>query len=142
MSIHIPLSLLETIQSAFTGEAKRLCRDAAKILKVSEKELLHKILPNGSKIKLVDDNSAPITCPAIIKEGILTRCRSPCILGTGRCLHHQTAVIPITDSLTPLTRLEGMSMWCNEETGDVYESTGTIIGKYKDNTIKVFVLED
>jgi len=142
MSIQIPLSLLETIQSAFTGEAKRLCRDAAKILKVSEKDLLHKILPSGSKIKLVDDNSAPITCPALIKMGILTRCRSPCLLGTGRCLHHQTAVVPVTEGLIPLTRLEGMPRWCNEETGDVYESSGEIIGKYKDGILKVFVLEE
>lgn len=149
MSVTLPQSLLETLQSAFQGEAKRLCRDAAKLLRVPEKEIYEKIFPPGSKVKLavVDDSSVPLTCPAFLHEGtLLRRCRHPCLLGTGRCLQHQTTHIPsIPESIQQLTRLEPIEgqppLWCNEATGDILDQEGAYVGKLKDGSLYLFTLD-
>ncbi len=148
MSVQLPTSLLETIQSAFQGEAKRICRDAAKLLRVPEKEVYEKVFPAGSKVKvqLVGDSS-PMSCPAFLHEGkLLRRCRGPCLLGTERCVQHQTTVIPsVPDRVQSLTRIEPGEdrppLWCNEETGDVYTRTGDLAGHMKDGRLSLFVLD-
>jgi hypothetical protein len=151
MSVQIPQPLFESLQAAFLGEAKRICRDAAKILKVDEKELLQKVFPQSAKVKLqiVDTEEAPVCCQAFLQEdALLKRCRHPSLLGTGRCIYHQTATIPdIPATVTPLVRLERLEkgdcpLWCFEETGEVYDSTGAVIGEYRDETLILYVLED
>lgn len=151
MNVQIPQQLLESLQASFMGEAKRICRDAAKLLKVNEKELLQKVLPSASKIKLqvVDTNEAPTQCPALIQEeSILRRCRMPTLLGTGRCMCHQTAKLPqLPEDCIQLVRMERLAvnddaLWCNEATGEVYDSSGAIVGLYKDSELRIFVLED
>jgi hypothetical protein len=151
MNIQIPQQLLESLQSSFLGEAKKICRDAAKILKVPEKELIQKVLPSGSRVKLqvVDTNDAPTQCPVFLQEDcILRRCRQPTLLGTGRCVCHQTAKIPdVPEDVLQLTRLERMKqgdspLWCNEATGEVLDSSGTIVGEYKDSELTIYILDE
>lgn len=151
MNVQIPQQLLESLQASFLGEAKRICRDAAKILKVPEKELIQKVLPQGSRVKLqvVDTNEAPTQCPAFVQEEmILRRCRLPALLGTGRCVCHQTAKIPaIPEDVLQLTRLERYTaedspLWCNEATGEVIDSSGVVVGLYKNSELTLFVIED
>ena len=149
MAVTFPASLLQTLQSAFHGEAKRLCRDAAKILRVPEKELTVKVLgkyTSNSIFKIVDDNDTPTTCPILIKQGsIFERCRCPCILGTGRCLSHQTANQPpdVSNHLVRLTRLEQHPdleepLWCREETNELYDRSGAVIGEREDDCIVLY----
>lgn len=149
MSVTFPASLLQTLQNAFHGEAKRLCRDAAKILRVPEKELTTKVLGkynSNSIFKIVDDNDAPTTCPILIKQGsIFERCRCPCVLGTGRCLSHQTSNPPpdVSNHLVRLTRLEQHPdlqepLWCREETNELYDRSGAVIGEREDDCIVVY----
>lgn len=151
MSVQISQHLLESLQSVFLGEAKRLCRDAASILKVPEKELLQKVLPQSSKVKLsvLDDKDAPTSCPALLhQDNLLRRCRCPSLLGTGRCIHHQTVSIPeLPDSVKQLTRLERLAkdddpLWCDETTGEVYDSSGAVVGEYRDETLYLYVCEE
>jgi hypothetical protein len=151
MSVVFPASLLQTLQTTFHAEAKRLCRDAAKILRVPEKELTSKVLGKYTSnciFKILDDNDAPTTCPIIIKQGpIFERCRCPCVLGTGRCLSHQTAANPpdVTNHLVRLTRLEPHpdlceTLWCREETNEVYDQSGAVIGEREDECIVLYTL--
>jgi hypothetical protein len=151
MNVQIPQQLLESLQASFLGEAKRICRDAAKILKVNEKEMLQKVLPQANRVKLlvVDTNEAPTQCPALIQEeSILRRCRMPTLLGTGRCLCHQTVTIPnIPEECIQLVRMERMEqnddpLWCNEATGEVYDSSGAIVGLYKNSELHLYVLHE
>lgn len=151
MNIQIPKPLFDTLTAAFRGEAKRLCRDAARILNQPEKELFEKVFPPGSALKLhiFDTEEAPIQCPAfILEKNLLRRCRAPTILGTGRCACHQTAKIPeIPEHVQQLTRLERVAaadtpLWCNEDTGEVYDSSGAIVGLYKNERLTLYVLED
>lgn len=151
MSVQIPKLLWDTLQTAFQMEAKRICRDAARLLGANEKELIQKVMPPQSKVKvqLVQDEEAPLSCPVLLSKGtLLRRCRAPSLLGTGRCLHHQTATIPATEDLPiQLTRLERIeerddALWCNEATGEVYDEEGAIIGEYRDERLILYVLED
>ena len=151
MAVTFPASLLQTLQDSFHQEAKRLCRDAAKILRVPEKELTSKVLGKytaSSLLKVLDDNDAPTTCPTIIKQGsIFERCRCPCVLGTGRCLNHQTSSNPpdVSNHALRLTRLEQHSdleepLWCREETNEIYDRSGAVIGEREDDCIVLHTL--
>lgn len=151
MAVTFPASLLKDLQDAFHGEAKRLCRDAAKILRVPEKELSAKVLgkfTSNSIFKIVDDNDAPTTCPILVKRDVLfERCRGPCILGTGRCLSHQTSNPPpdVSNHLVRLTRLEPHPdlqepLWCREETNELYDRSGAVIGEREEDCIVLYTL--
>jgi hypothetical protein len=139
MSVSVPKQLFDTLQAALQTEARRLCRDAAKILKRPEKEVLG-ILQSMPKLslKIVDDMDSPTQCPTLLQnEGLLSRCRKPCILGTGRCVAHQDAKEPpeLPESVEHMTRItlpseyeEQTTLWVYEETQRVYDARGTIVG--------------
>jgi hypothetical protein len=137
MSVSIPQTLLTTLQATFDAEAKRLARDAAKILRIPEKEMLQ-VLKKVPKIqfKICDDNDCANSCEIIIqKQKLLERCRRPCILGTGRCIKHQSAQKPpeLNERIQRLTRLEkheemDEALWCDESTHIVYNSEHKEVG--------------
>lgn len=141
MPVSIPKQLFDTLQTAFQTEARRLCRDAAKVLKQPEKDVLQ-ILQKLPKLTLqiVDDSDLPLTCPILLQqEGILARCRAPCLLGTGRCLTHQDRMNPpeVPETGQTITKLlvrsesEG-SFWTHEETNLVLDATGHVVGRLTD----------
>ena len=149
-TLAISETLLDTLKRAFEREGARLCRDAARILKVPEKELTKAVMNSTQpfKLKVFDDDDVPQTCPIMLQTDlILERCRGPCLMGTGRCLRHQTAAAPpdLPDTVQTLTRLERRDpadppMWCDETTGNVYDSSGKIIGWFKDEVLELFEL--
>jgi len=150
-SIKIPSSLFDTFQAALKTEAKRVCRDAAKLLRRPEAEVLAIVLDpkNQVSLQILHDNDLPDSCPVLLQHStLIERCRIPCILGTGRCLKHQTVTqiptLPLT--IQSLTRLECIGeqptpLWCDEATGIVYDSTGSVVGTYSSERLELFVLE-
>jgi hypothetical protein len=150
-TIKVPSSLFITFQAALKMEAKRVCRDAAKLLQRPEAEVLELLLDPTQQIsiQILNDKDITDSCPVLLKHShLLERCRIPCVLGTGRCLKHQTITqIPdIPSSVQSLTRLEctedhQIPLWCDETTGIVYDSTGSIVGNYKNERLELFLLE-
>jgi hypothetical protein len=148
MQIAIPKSLWDTFQATFIAEGKKICRDLAPILKVSEKELVQKLLTNPPKLPLaiIEDQDRPLSCPVLLKKAALyERCRLPCVLGTSRCCGHQTVdeLPEVSDEMTHLTRLQRTdpaeeNYWCDENTGDVYNRQMCIVGEYKDEVLTLF----
>jgi len=142
-TVKIPSSLLETIQSTFKLEAKRICHDLATILQKPEKELLEKVLQSPITLQVFDTSTIELSCPVLLQTAtILERCRRPCILGTGLCVQHQhiTAIPDLHPSLQHLTRIESAEthptpLWCDETTGIVYSDTATCVGWYKDTVL-------
>ena len=110
MSIVLPQTLLASLTASFEAEGRRLAKDVAKILRVPEKEVLQlvKQLPKV-QFKVHDDSESTTSCPVLIEEpGLVKRCRGPCVLGTSRCIHHQTnEVLAVPDTLKSLTRIKG-----------------------------------
>jgi hypothetical protein len=148
MSIAIPQTLLTTLQATFDAEAKRLARDAAKILRVPEKEMLQ-VLKKVPKIqfKICDDNECATSCEIILqRQKLLERCRRPCVLGTGRCIKHQSAPKPpeLGDHIQRLTLLEkheemAEALWCDESTRIVYNAEHKEIGALTDDdTLEIY----
>lgn len=154
-SLTIPQTLLKTLQATFDSEARKLAKDAAKILKVPEKEVLE-IIKKTPKVQLqvLDDTELTHTCPIIIhSEKVLARCRNPCIIGTGKCLEHQKATIKTIDesNYTKLTRIKVLApvnpeepepepLWCNEEDKSIYNASGQKVGILnEDNNIEYFI---
>lgn len=152
MSIAIPQTLLNTLQATFDAEAKRLARDAAKVLRVPEKEVLQ-ILKKIPKVqfKICDDNECANSCEVLLqKKKVLERCRRPCVLGTGRCLKHQEESKPpeINEEIQRLTRLEkhediSETLWCDESTHIVYNAELKIVGALTDDdTLELYDYND
>jgi hypothetical protein len=146
MSIVLPQTLLASLAASFEAEGKRLAKDVAKILRVPEKEVLQ-LLKQMPKVqfKVHDDSESVSSCPVLIEEpGLVKRCRGPCILGTSRCIHHQTNAIPtVPDTLKLLTRIKGHPYWCDEETRHVYDATGVHVGELNaDNQLELYVYEE
>ena len=149
--MEIPSSLFETLEYALRQEAKRICKDAAKILHLPEKEVEEKVLKSmpKSKLTIIKDNELSYSCPILICEKDLThRCRLPCILGTSRCYKHQTIEYipePLDGQMT-LTRIQTTkdsleSLWCNESDGKVYNKDSESIGNYKNGKLMLYSFE-
>jgi hypothetical protein len=152
----IPDGLLNELRAAFEREAKKICRDAAHILRVSEADLLKKVKERMSTVKLSvlpEDDDLPRTCQVLLKRGsVFERCRGGCVLGTSKCLRHQTTDQPplteFQNTVRTLTRLERCSgttepLWCDESTRQVYNRNGEQVGEMnEDNCLELFVLED
>ena len=138
--MQVPCSLFESFQASLQQEAKRICRDAAKLLRVPEKELEQKVLKSMPKISLIKDQT-PTSCLILLhNEKLPHRCRLPCLLGTGRCYKHQE--IPTVPEGGTLTRIsDSERLWCDEETGIVYNKQAQEVGNYKNSRLTVFVLE-
>jgi preprotein translocase subunit Sec63 len=159
MSLTIPQTLFTTLQSCFDMEAKRIGREMAKLLDVPEKEVLQ-ILKRVPKVSLTlhDDTEFYASCPILIQSNsIAYRCRRGCILGTNRCVEHQTIQIDAekniekeaetkaeTQPIIKLTRLKTTEScyWCNEETSAVYDATGKQVGFLKNNRIERPIYKD
>jgi hypothetical protein len=146
MSIVLPQTLLASLTASFEAEGKRLAKDVAKILRVPEKEVLQlvKQLPKV-QFKVHDDSESTTSCPVLIEEpGLVKRCRGPCVLGTSRCIHHQTnEVLAVPDTLKSLTRIKGRPYWCDEETRHVYDAAGTHVGELnEDNQLELYVYDE
>jgi hypothetical protein len=151
MSISVPQSLLSVLQASFDLEAKRVAKDVSKLLKIPEKEILQlvKQMPK-IQLKVHNDDDTPCVCPIfLVKDTLLERCRLPCILGTGKCIHHQSEKEPpcIPEPIQKLTRLslpatEGSkheSYWCDEETKHVYNSKCKYVGYLnEDNELELY----
>ena len=151
MSITIPKLLLDTLEKRFAEEAKRLCKDAARILRQPEKDILAllKQMPKV-KIQVADDSDFPTRCPIILqRHKVLERCRGPCILGTGRCVKHQNAQEPPEppSDLQVLVRIQPLEendtpLWCDETTRQVFDSSGAAVGELtEENVLELFTLD-
>lgn len=139
----IPELLMRTLKQAFDQEQKNLCRQAAKILRVPEdqvKTIVSKAM-TPLQFEIYDEEEKRQTCPVFVQRSVvLERCRGPCLMGTARCLQHQSVQEPpeLPDTIESLTRVErpdatDTPMWCNESTHDIYNAEGKIVGKYDDN---------
>jgi hypothetical protein len=139
------VSLFTTFQAACKIEAKRICKQAAKVLQRPEKEVLDKVFASQLVVQIIDDDDRPLVCPVLIRHTtLLERCRRPCILGTGKCIHHQTTFSndSYPSNVQTLTRIDYEEpLWCNEVTGDVYNSSGSVVGFYKDEYLTLFTFD-
>lgn len=139
MSVTIPQTLYETLQTAFLAEGKRLAADAARILGVNEKDLVKNLFTNKLKFTLVEDSERPLSCLVPVQQSaVLRRCRRPCVLGTARCTFHQDVAqipdMPPDSEGRTLTRLGTHPdikepLWLCEDTDEIRNAKGQCVGR-------------
>lgn len=149
MKFQIPYALLQEMDSQFRGVAKELCGKIAYTLNLPKDDVIKKILNDLPKMDLEVYNTADYqtSCPVRTSlngsddEYIL--CRSPCILNTARCIHHQdVGTISEEDpeeglGLTRIAKTENMkeNLWCDEETMTVYNEKKEPVGRIDDGRL-------
>lgn len=134
------------------NEARKVCKDAAKILHQPEKDVLHLLKKmQMMQFEIIDDTDIPLVCPVMIqKEHVIERCRNNCVLGTGKCLKHQEESIPSDDlenikKLTLIAQHPDMNekLWCNEETREILNAKGVVVGELtEENGLILYCLEN
>ncbi len=154
-SIHLSKGIVTELKLAFEREAKRMCKDAAHILRVPEKDLTKQVLDRLQKTSLavIQDDDLPRECPVLLQytqSSIVERCRCVTVLGTARCFQHQKEPNPpdsIQASTCVLTRISLPNwseepVWVNEATNEVVNRQGEIIGERIDETITFYEYEE
>lgn len=141
--MQIPESLFLSFQSQLQAEGKRLCRDLAKVLGVPEKELVSNVLLKDKKVSIVSDtNDGKPFCPVLVPRGtILDRCFHPTLLGTERCIQHQSVgkLPDVPDELVTLIKLSTTTpYYMNPETKEVLNESGQLVGIYRDEEVLLF----
>ena len=141
--MNIPKSLFDSLTASLNQEARRLCKESAKLLKIPEKELLEKIIKKMPKITVCEDNNMPYSCPVYNEKKHVERCRKSCILGTGRCADHQSVSVPEPTTQKLLTRIQQTeeiteALLCDETDGTVYNSSGEVVGFYLNNILTLY----
>lgn len=149
MKFQIPYALLQEMDSQFRGIAKELCGQIAYTLNLPKDEVIQRVLTDLPKMDLevYHTRDYQTSCAVRIKaessihDYIL--CRSPCVLNTGRCIHHQDVeIVPEDDpeeglGLTRIASHESIEepLWCDEETGTVYNSKKEVVGRLEDGRL-------
>lgn len=153
-TIHLSKGIVTELKLAFEREAKRICKDAAHILRVPEKELTKQVLDRLQKTSLsvIQDDDLPRECPVLLQASqtsIVERCRCINVLGTPRCFHHQKEPNPPEPTTTPcpLTRISSTSwngepLWVHEATNQVVNRQGETIGERIDETITLYEYDE
>jgi hypothetical protein len=144
MSLAIPKNLICCLDGIFQREAKKLGADIAKVLRIPEKDILE-VIKKIEKVsyKIYDCDENENSCPVFINATVVAeRCRRPCVLGTNRCLHHQSeaSICKQPENLKELTRCvssdcstEQKILLLDEESNTVYNNLGENIGEICDD---------
>ena len=152
MKLRLPAPLVESMKAQMIGSAKSLIAHMAYTLDVPKEEAIKKVLGEAPSVVLdvVACSDYEVSCCIPVAMGSSAQdyelCRKPCVLNTGRCIGHQDVeAIPDfeTDQSIRLTRLQGVAeadmgpLWCDEDTGLVYNRQQEHVGHYSDGVVKL-----
>jgi hypothetical protein len=139
-NFNIPIPLLETLQSSFEREGKKLAESVAISLGLQPQEVIKKVF---KKTKItVFDWDAPPSCDVLRKDNLVyAQCAKPCLLGTTKCLIHQQEIV-IRPVLKKVQRLivDDRRLWLDEES-KVYSSDGDYLGWLKNGELYLIDFE-
>ena len=140
-NFNIPLPLLETLQTIFEKEGKKLAESVALSLGIHPQEVIKKVFKK-TQINVYDWD-APSLCKILRKDELVyAYCSKPCVLGTTRCLIHQNEEITTEPKHKPVQRLlleEGSKKLWVDRTMRVYSSDGNYLGWFKNG--EVYLIE-
>jgi len=141
-NFNIPLPLLETLQTTFEKEGKKLAESVALSLGLHPQEVIKKVFKK-THISVYDWD-APSLCKILRKDELVyAYCSKPCVLGTTKCLIHQNEEIIGEPKHKPVQRLlleddGSKKLWLDKESR-VYSSDGNYLGWFKNG--EVYLIE-
>lgn len=141
----IPKLLWENLEAVLLAHGKRLVSEYAKILEISDKELQKKVnIYDSIKITIQDTHIESYQCKAYIPiDNVTVFCRNTVMNGSDYCQNHINKRITIISDIDqiPIQRIRNTPnmcpLWVNKNT--LYNSRGNIVGKMKNNKIKIFI---
>jgi hypothetical protein len=139
-NFNVPIPLLETLQSSFEREGKKLAESVALSLGLQPQEVIKKVF---KKTKIaVFDWDAPPSCDVLRKDNLVyAQCAKPCLLGTTKCIIHQQEVSnkPVLKKVQRLV-VDDKRLWVDEES-KVYSSDGDYLGWLKNGELYLIDFE-
>jgi hypothetical protein len=151
LEYNVPRLLWENMESVLLAQSKRYVSELAKHLRVSEKELLKRVLPTSDSLKVIlyDSHAESHQCKAYLQQDHFTvYCRRPIGSHSEYCVLHRKKRMTVIEGISP-TIIQKMkdrntmdSMWIQGQR--LLTSNGTQVGiiKPSDQKIKLFVLPD
>jgi hypothetical protein len=152
MKLRLPEPIVDLMKAQMIRAAKDLVAHMAFTIDVSKEDAVRRVLGDmpSVSIEVVQCSDYEISCCVPVAMGSSDRdyelCRLPCVLNTGRCIAHQdVSAIPEfdTEAAVRLTRLEGLKdadmgpLWCEEESGKVYNRQQEHVGYYRDGRVEL-----
>lgn len=154
-TIPIPSYLWSSLQGLLYNEATTFVNKVADILHIPPSDLRRAVLSSKDDIKIMLYEAESIgSCKAWIhhpgRADFAIHCGNPTIPNEEICIDHKhvrTSVQPNIDNVQILHRIKTSSdieqLWLKNDTNDVVNANGIIIGKInKNNTVKIFNIED
>ena len=148
-SYGIPRLLWENLESVLLAQSRQFVREMAGHLKVSEKELLKKVMPATDKVKvhIVDAQQEENQCKAYRMHGdIAVFCKQPVRLYSEFCEHHcdqrmRVVPMPHTETVKRVKANGAMEpMWATES-GVLIRQNGSITGRIDRDRGKIVVFD-
>jgi hypothetical protein len=152
MKLRLPEPIVDLMKAQMVRAAKELVAHMAFTIDVPKEDAVRRVLGDmpSVSIEVVQCSDYETSCCVPVAMGSSDRdyelCRLPCVLNTGRCIAHQdVSAIPEfdTEAAVRLTRLEGLKeadmgpLWCEEESGKVYNRQQEHVGYYRDGRVEL-----
>jgi len=150
LEYHVPRVLWENLEAVLLAQSKRYVGELAGILRISEKELLKKVLPSNDSLKVIiqDSHHDSLQCKAYVQHDKLTVfCKKPVAYQTEFCALHRAnrmTVIGGTDPL-PIQRIKyhpsRPPLWVQGTT--VIQANGDCVGSIdvEQQKMTLFIIE-
>jgi hypothetical protein len=147
----VPRILWENLESVLLAQSKRYIGELAKRLRVSEKELIKKVLPTSDSLKVIiqDSHLESNQCTAYVQHDHLTiYCRKPVAYQSEFCAVHRNHRMMVMSGTQPILiqKIKDSPtlapMWLMEK--NLINSQGNLMGKINmdEQKMKLFVVED
>lgn len=147
----VPRILWENLESVLLAQSKRYIGELAKRLRVSEKELIKKVLPTSDSLKVIiqDSHLESNQCNAYVQHEHLTiYCRKPVAYQSEFCTVHRNHRMMVMNGTQPIViqKVKDMPtmepMWMVDK--NLINSHGNVIGKINtdEQKLKMFIIED
>jgi len=139
-NFNVPIPLLESLQSAFEREGKKLAESVALSLGLQPQEVIKKVFKKTGIT--VYDWDASSSCDILRRDNMVyAQCAKPCLLGTTKCLIHQQEIAS-KPNLKKVRRLvlDDKRLWLDEES-KVYSSEGLYLGWLKNGELYLIDFE-
>lgn len=143
----VPRVLWENLEAVLLAQSKRYVGELAKLLHVSEKDLLKQVLPRSDSIQVLIQDGEYHPCRAYVQQDTLTiQCRKAVAYQSEFCAFHRTKRAMLIEQVVPcpITKVKDQAamepMWVMGHT--ILHSQGHLLGTIcpSEQRLRIFVL--
>jgi len=147
----VPRLLWENLESVLLAQSKRYIAELAKKLRVSEKDLIKRVLPTSDSLTILiqDTHIESNQCKAYMQQDNMTiYCKKAVGKQSEFCPFHQQRRMKVIEGTAPvpIQRIKDRNtmepLWCSDHL--LLTSTGKVAGtiQHEAQKMKLFIIED